>query len=255
MAKNTAPAATPCECGLFEALDPEQLTEENLANGDYDSFTTGCNATTKRTFAPGHDAKLKSFLIKHDALGHDIRRVEGGMAVSAEAISHATRYEFAHLVAAGIEKARAKAQARAARAAAKAAKPAKAERKLAEGAGLVTPTHDGNEARQAREAKTFAQLVAEEEAKHAAEQAASRPAPEWDDVPEGFVVVTEVQDSVVLAPADEAETVDLTDEPEVIAKVGRWDYRGIVKDGTFYYLAKDGHTNKETTAYTVVRTI
>jgi hypothetical protein len=256
MAENTAAAkttATPCECSLFDALDTEQLTEENLANGDYDTFTTGCNATTKRTFAPGHDAKLKSFFIKHDALGHEIRRVDGGWRLSADVMDHASRYDFAHLVAAGIEKATAKAQARAARAAAKAAKPAKAERKLAEGAGLAAPTHEGNEARQDREAKSLAERVAAEEAKHAAELVASRPVPEWDDAaPEGLAEVARIQDSVVYA---EAKSVDLTGEPEVIAKVGRWEYKGVEKDGTFYYLAKDGHTHKETTAYTVIRTV
>jgi hypothetical protein len=202
MAENTAAAkttATPCECSLFDALDTEQLTEENLANGDYDTFTTGCNATTKRTFAPGHDAKLKSFFIKHDALGHEIRRVDGGWRLSADVMDHASRYDFAHLVAAGIEKATAKAQARAARAAAKAAKPAKAERKLAEGAGLAAPTHEGNEARQDREAKSLAERVAAEEAKHAAELVASRPVPEWDDAaPEGLAEVARIQDSVGL---------------------------------------------------------
>lgn len=235
--------ATPCECSLFEAFIPEQLTDETIESGDFDTLTTGCTATTKRTFAPGHDAKLKSFLIKHEAAGNEIRRNDG-IAVTADAMGHARRYDFAHLVAAGIEKAQAKAEARATRAATKAANAAKPKATKADAAGGTThrswrpigtaAVHDGNEARQAREANSLAEVVAAEEAKHVAEQAASRPVPEWDD---------------------EAKSVDLTDEPEVIAKVGRWEYKGIEKGGVFYYLAKDGHTRKEATSYTVVRAI
>jgi len=49
--------------------------------------------------------------------------------------------------------------------------------------------------------------------------------------------------------------VDLSGLAEVIAKIGRWEYKGIEKDGTFYYLAKDGHTRKEATKYQVVRAV
>lgn len=126
----TETAATPCECSKYDALNSEQLTDENLASGSYDCYDTGCSETTRNTFAPGHDAKLKSFLIRHEAAGHEIRRHDGGVATSADAMGHAKRYAFAHMVEAGIRKAETKAQARADRAAANVAK--KAER-----AGLV----------------------------------------------------------------------------------------------------------------------
>ncbi|MFI9117884.1 hypothetical protein ACIGW0_00495 [Streptomyces bikiniensis] len=129
-AKNTAktaPAATDeaqaCECSRYDAMFPDELTEENLESGDYQVFETGCTATTKRLFAPGHDAKLKSALIKWGALGLDIRRTdEAGVAVSAEAVKHASRYKFAGMVEAGIKRAEERRVAKAAKAAKKVAK-------------------------------------------------------------------------------------------------------------------------------------
>lgn len=228
---NTAKAtetATPCECSKFDAL-PGDLTEAQIESGDYESWDTGCTSTTRNLFAPGHDAKLKSFLIKHEANGNEIRRNEGGVASTTDAAGHASRYEFAHMVVAGVAKAQAKAKAKAEREAAraerKAAKGKPAERKLAESAGIVP----------AQVSKPLAEVVREEEAKHAAEVVASRPAPEWDDEPKA--------------------AVDLTGRPEVMAKVGRWSYKGIEADGVFYYLAKDGQTRKQTDKYTVERAI
>ncbi|MFJ5280339.1 hypothetical protein [Streptomyces parvulus] len=136
-AKKTADTADelhPCECSKYDAVFPDELTEENLASGSYQVFETGCTATTKRQFAPGHDAKLKSALIKWGALGLDIRRTEGGVATSASADKHAARYAFAHMVTAGVKRAEAKAIERRRkaeeRAAKKAAPKAKAPKKV-----------------------------------------------------------------------------------------------------------------------------
>jgi hypothetical protein len=192
MTETTAPAATvkdliACECSKYDVLVNVRDTEDGDLTWDAE-FTTGCTATTRNTFAPGHDAKLKSFLIKMATInGADIRRTEGGMSVSADAQTHANRYDFGYMVANGIATATEKA-------AAKAAKAAKRE-----------------EARIQRE-------IARD-----AKKAKNTPTP--------------------------------AEEPEVIAKVGRWEYKGIEKDGTFYYLAKDGHTRKETTKYEVLRTV
>lgn len=281
MAKKTEAAEpTTCACSQYDALIPEQLTEANLESANYDVFDTGCAATTTRVFAPGHDAKLKSFLIRHGALGHDIRHTVGGVASSAAAMDHARKYDFAHMVAAGIQKAMAKAEARANREAARAERKAEKAAKPAKATG------------------SLADIVADEEAKHAAGVAASQPTPEWDDVlasvtqeraeaPEGRLMrrtrawvggarlageIREIDDqawfvyqgkngtertreydegSAVPAPA----TTDLTGLPEVIAKIGRWSYKGIVSDaGVFHYLAKDGQTRKTAEAgkFTVV---
>ncbi|MFJ9817919.1 hypothetical protein ACIRU3_22185 [Streptomyces sp. NPDC101151] len=141
--KTTADELHPCECAAYDAL-PADLTDADLESGDYEVFDTGCTATTKRQFAPGHDAKLKSFLIKHGAAGHDIRRNEGGVATSASAEQHAARYAFGHMVAAGVKRAEEKAveKARKAeeRAARKAAPKAKAPKKVTAKVGRATFT-------------------------------------------------------------------------------------------------------------------
>ncbi|QJD54053.1 hypothetical protein SEA_GALACTICA_106 [Streptomyces phage Galactica] len=227
MAKNLdttadATGATACECSKYEAFIPEQHTEENLANGNYDTFSTGCVATTKREFAPGHDAKLKSFLIQHGAQSHEIRY--GAVVSTAE--DFAKRYTFGYMILEGIAKAKEKLAAKAERAAKKAAKPAKAERKLAEKAKVVAP------------AKPLAEVVAEEEAKHAAEVAASRPEPEWDDEETATrKPVSDGDDEALNARAREERERD-----EVTAKVGRWEYKGIITDeGGFRYRNKGGN--------------
>lgn len=148
---NTLPTAatttesTPCLCGLFEAMDSEQLTEADLETGDYDSWYTGCTETTQNTFAPGHDAKLKSALIRWGSQDLEVSQLVGGVRVTASAEQWADKLEFGYMVRAGIDRAVTKAAAREAKrqlrmatAAARAeAKANKAERKLAEKAGLV----------------------------------------------------------------------------------------------------------------------
>lgn len=206
-----------CHCSQYEAF-PADLTEDDLETGDYETATTGCTAHTSRTFAPGHDAKLKSALIRWETAGMEISYFDGGVRTYSDAMTIASRHGFGHMVAQGIAKAQERAEA-----------------KAAKKAGKQAPRHEGNAARQDREAKSLAEQVAAEEAKHAAEQAASRPAPEWED--------------------DEA-AVDLTGRPEVMAKLGRWEYKGVVADdGTLHYLARDGHTRKTAPAgkFTIIR--
>lgn len=79
----------PCSCSLFAAVaDDGTLTR------------TGCTATTRRTFAPGHDARLKGFLIRAGRAGLLIRTPEGG--ADQVAVRVAERFGFAHMVAEGI---------------------------------------------------------------------------------------------------------------------------------------------------------
>lgn len=122
-AATTAPATEKdCLCGKFEIV----LNEYELENGQPEIETegTGCNARTTRDFAPGHDAKLKSLLIKAGVQGLEVRQDRGGVVHSGDARTMAANFAFAYMVDKGIETGRAKAQARAARAAAP-----KAERK------------------------------------------------------------------------------------------------------------------------------
>ncbi|WP_052456994.1 hypothetical protein [Streptomyces sp. AcH 505] len=128
-AKKTADQAeaaepTRCECSRYSVL---VNVRENGTDGDLtwdEELTTKCQATTKRTFAPGHDAKLKSALIKWGAEGHDVTRDDDGVNTVADAATLAAKFPFGHMVAAGISRAEAKAAAKAERAAARAAKKA-----------------------------------------------------------------------------------------------------------------------------------
>ncbi|MFV2195993.1 hypothetical protein [Nocardiopsis sp. LOL_012] len=109
----TAPKAKterPCHCARFE----------NAETGE----TTGCTKTTTREFAPGHDAKAKSLLIRAGAMGAEVRRVVDGMALTGDAVKAAEGYGFAHMVASGIERAARLAAEKAERKAARAAKKA-----------------------------------------------------------------------------------------------------------------------------------
>lgn len=89
-AAKTAPHA--CACSGFQAVDASgtQVT------------TTKCAATTRRTFAPGHDARLKGFLIRAGRLGHLVRTPEGGDDLTATKV--ADRFGFAQMVRDGIHR-------------------------------------------------------------------------------------------------------------------------------------------------------
>lgn len=227
MTETTAPAneATACACSRFDALDPEQLTDANLESGDYDVWTTGCTQTTRNTFAPGHDAKLKSFLIKHSVEGHEVRELVGGTAVSRDAVGHANQFGFAHMVDAGIKRWAFRLGEQTAKKAAKAAaKRESAERKLAEKAKVVKP---------------LATVVAEEEAAHKAAE------------------VAKVQEREASASWADQAPIPGGSEPKVPtaevvkAKVGRWVYEGTIADGEFAYTDKNGKA-KSTRKFTEV---
>ncbi|MCX4612122.1 hypothetical protein [Streptomyces mirabilis] len=114
----TAEKKTPCECSRYSVL----VNVREADNGDLtwdEELTTGCEAGARKQFAQGHDAKLKSFLIRAGAAGHEVCRDDGGVVVSGDAATHAQQYTFGHMVAAGIERAEAKAAKKAERLAAK----------------------------------------------------------------------------------------------------------------------------------------
>lgn len=140
MAKNTkTQAATeldkvlgehPCECQRYEIENWTGEVPEGADPGDYLVTTgTGCTQTTTRVFAPGHDAKLKSLLIKAGAEGANVRCDLGGMVSVANAATFAAKYDFGHMVLDGIARAEqklaAKLDKKAARAAAKPARVTK----------------------------------------------------------------------------------------------------------------------------------
>lgn len=110
-ATKPAAAAVPCACQQFDAVIRE-ITDEagNMVDVELDS--TGCTETTRRTFAPGHDAKLKGYLIRWEVAGYDIRQITGGVAVTRSAVDHAAQFGFAIQVANGVRINTEKAEAR-----------------------------------------------------------------------------------------------------------------------------------------------
>jgi hypothetical protein len=126
-----------CECSRYSVL----VNLREAGNGDLEwdeELTTGCEATARKLFAQGHDAKLKSFLIKAGAAGHEVRREDGGMVTVADAATHANHYIFGHMIVAGIERAEAKAAAKAERQTAKVARRKPAAKKPAPEPEVVT---------------------------------------------------------------------------------------------------------------------
>ncbi|MER7509979.1 hypothetical protein ABTX82_16760 [Streptomyces lavendulae] len=119
-AKKAAAEQTRCECSRYSVL--VNLRDDNGDLAWDEELTTGCTATTARVFAPGHDAKLKSALIRWGVEGHDVTRDGDGVNTTADAETHAVKFIFANMVAAGIKRAKDKAAAKAERAAARAAK-------------------------------------------------------------------------------------------------------------------------------------
>lgn len=86
-----------CACADFEVGD----------GTDDGTYTTGCEQTTGRTFAQGHDARLVSFLVDAEWDGYPIRKlVEGaqptsftGAEAAAGSISEALRQKAAKALA------------------------------------------------------------------------------------------------------------------------------------------------------------
>lgn len=104
MTKNTtAQELKNCRCSIYTAVTAE-ITDADGEMIDIEEISTGCTATTRNEFAQGHDAKLKSFLIKAGVAGYEVARVEGGLRVSNDAASMAREYGFAHMVVDGIAK-------------------------------------------------------------------------------------------------------------------------------------------------------
>jgi len=116
---------TRCACHAYEIESWIGEVPEDGDPNDYVQYEgTGCTQYTERIFAPGHDAKLKSLLIKAGAAGLEVVLHDGGVNSHASAEHFAKGLGFEHQVLAGIKRAQAKAMARAEK------KAAKVEQKL-----------------------------------------------------------------------------------------------------------------------------
>ena len=88
---NAKTARHACACSSFVAIDAANR-QTRLT----------CTATTTRTFAPGHDAKLKGFLIRAGRDGMHVREVGRGVAHDQHPAQIADRFGFGQMVRDGI---------------------------------------------------------------------------------------------------------------------------------------------------------
>jgi hypothetical protein len=215
----------PCACQNYEIEIWTGDVPEGADPGDYlDLVGTDCVSETASDFAPGHDAKLKSLLIRAGAEGHAVRRNEEGMAVSGDPVGMAGDFNFEYMVKKGIERAVSRVNAQRAKKEAAAKKRAdKAAKKVAD---KLKMDHEGTEAaregalKQARQdlgltdEETPAQVVEE-----AREQALETAREELNVQPEAV-------------PTDGAVTI----------KVGRWTYEAVIdtNDNSAHYSSGNG---------------
>ena len=109
----------PCFCGLVQiniAVTPgskfdlstipakhrQYIEDVNADEAGWVYLTTGCTRSTKKNFAPGHDATLKGILQTAVALGADASTVDGGMSLSMDPMRLAENFGFEAQVAAAI---------------------------------------------------------------------------------------------------------------------------------------------------------
>lgn len=169
----TAKAATPCACASFFI----KSAEDGSLSG------TDCTAMTVNTFGPGHDAKLKSLLIKAGVEGATVVRVEGDVYTDMSAVEAADEHGFASQVEKSVEAKRARVQEVAARRAEQAAKREQRtreaeEKKAIREAAAAERKAKADQAKAEREAaaaakkaERAAKKVADAEAKAAAKAA------------------------------------------------------------------------------------
>lgn len=193
MSKNTAAATTPatekdCACGAYEVVLNEWTDEQGQP--EIETEETGCAARTTRDFAPGHDAKLKSMLIRAGVRGLEVRHNAGGVVRSGSAETMAKGFGFYHMVVDGIKSGKAKTEAKANRAAAP-----KAERK-------PRGSKAASQERAAALTVKMAAKTAQAEVRTEVEPEIETPAPVPAVVPAGSVKV----------------------------KVGRWEYNAVIAD-------------------------
>jgi hypothetical protein len=119
MATNINRKMVPCFCRTWE------FGEFDGNNEQAESYDTGCNETTTRTFAMGHDAKLAGYLVRAELAGEEIRNTVGGVAThygSATGAALSVSQAFAAKVRAQLDAAKARLAKKAAKETAKAAR-------------------------------------------------------------------------------------------------------------------------------------
>lgn len=152
-----AKTPSPCASSLYSWVDADGVTHTCGTEG----------RTTTATFAPGHDAKLKSLLIKAGAAGCEVMKSVDGGYLTMSAMDAASEYGFASTVKTGIDKAIER-------------ETAKAERLAKREAAKLEREAKAAQAKADREAKKAAK-DAEREAAKAAKAEATADEPAQDD--------------------------------------------------------------------------
>jgi hypothetical protein len=196
----------PCLCQFYEVYDPKDVEAV---------FTTGCEASTKATFAQGHDARLVSFLVDGKGDGYEIRVVKDGKTTSYDTPAEAVA-DVSNALQGKAEKAWDNKRAKTV---------AVAERKAARD--------------KLKADKAAAKAKADEE--RAAAKAAKADGPK-------------ATGAEVVAGSAEGEQAELQPGQAVI-KVGRWEYvANITGDGTAIYTdGKGKEETRERDGYQLLR--
>jgi hypothetical protein len=207
MTKTPAAAKAPNNCACSEFEIGIGITAEEDGQPDFDGTATGCTKTTRRTFSPGCDAKLKSLLIRAGVEGLEVRHNSG--ITYGDPASAARQFGFADMVAAGIQRGIAKAAAKAAKAAAPKA-PRKAAKK------------DKTSADKTSADERAAKLTAKMAEVAGKVTVSAPPAPVAEPIVEAAPEATE-------APAG-----------TIRIRLGRWEYTATVVDGDAHYTDAKG---------------
>lgn len=110
--KKAEKAKRKCLCSAYAIVTTD-------GDGVIERGTLGCDAETSAKFAPGHDARLKSMLIKAGAVGATVIKSTDEGDIEMTAVEAAKEYGFADTVAAGVERHAAKLAVKAEKAAAR----------------------------------------------------------------------------------------------------------------------------------------
>ncbi|BFP51443.1 MULTISPECIES: hypothetical protein [Streptomyces] len=95
------PITRPCACASYSVLIK---VSESTAESIWQQKTTECRDTTQSTYAQGHDAKLKKFLVWAGIEGHPVRRTQGEVVIGRDALRWAAELNWADDVRERVEK-------------------------------------------------------------------------------------------------------------------------------------------------------
>lgn len=193
-----------CECSQWEIGEEILLDGGNEdAGSDITIITTGCDKTTKRDFAQGHDAKLKSLFIRAGVEGLDVRwGRETGVLVTTDHEAAADRFGFGHQVRKAVL--------------------ARLD-KLAKGGKKIAPAPRTVQAEVAEGSEEGDAIVGHGPIGH------------------GEITIPEAPAEQDAWTEDEAPAEAPAEEGTVQGKVGRWTYTGrVAADGAFIYTGGNG---------------